>query len=142
MFRKLFHSFHDLFVFLYRRTHGRVGGHVQGLPVLLLRTIGRKTGQERTTPLGYFMDHDNYIVTASNAGRNSNPGWFYNLKPQPHVKVEVQNRELEVEALVPTPATRTALWNRLITLSPAYAKYATKTTREIPLVILRPLKNN
>jgi len=140
MVNNFFHFIHDLSVSLYRRTHGKFGGNVQGLPVLLLKTIGRKTGKERITPLGYFMDHGNYIITASNAGRDTFPGWFHNLRAHPHVKIEVQDRQLEAEAEVAAPEKRNALWSQLVSLSPAYAKYATKTTREIPLVILRPLK--
>jgi F420H(2)-dependent quinone reductase len=143
MFSRFFHFIHDLSVALYRRTHGKFGGRVQGLPVLLLKTIGRKTGKERITPLGYFMDNDNYIITASNAGRDAFPGWFHNLRADPHVKIEIieiQDRQLEAEAEVATPEKRSTLWSQLISLSPAYAKYARKTSREIPLVILRPLK--
>ena len=140
MVNNFFHFIHDLSVSLYRRTHGKFGGRVQGLPVLLLKTTGRKTGRERITPLGYFMENGNYIITASNAGRDPFPGWFHNLRADPHVKIEVQDRQLEAEAEVAAPEKRTALWSQLISLSPAYAKYARKTTREIPLVILRPSK--
>ena len=79
-FFRFFHSIRDIFVSLYRLTHGKVGGHVQGLQVLLLTTVGRQTGQQRTTPLGYFMEDDNYIVTASNAGFDTHPAWFHNLR--------------------------------------------------------------
>src|SRR5690349_18496129 len=85
MFNRFFHFIHDLSISLYRSTHGNVGGRVQGLPVLLLRTSGRKTGKERMTLLGYFMDGENYIITASNAGRDSYPGWFHNLRAHPQV---------------------------------------------------------
>ena len=141
MLRKFFHFVRELSISLYRRTKGKIGGQVRGLPVLLLRTIGRKTGQERITPLGYFMDENNYIITASNAGRDTYPGWFHNLRANPHVTIEIKDQQFEAEAEVSSPEKRSALWSRLISLSPAYGKYANKTTREIPLVILHPLKN-
>jgi len=64
-------------VFFYRFTGGRFGSQVQGLQVLLLTSLGRKTNRKRTTPLGYFMDGDRYIITASNAGFDSHPAWFH-----------------------------------------------------------------
>jgi len=139
--RKFFHFVHDTSVALYRLTHGKFGGRVQGLQVLLLTTIGRKTGEKRTTSLGYFMDDSNYIITASNAGRDTHPAWFHNLRANPHVRIEIKDRQMEAEAEVAPPKKRSSLWSQLISLSPAYANYAKKTRREIPLVILRPLKN-
>jgi F420H(2)-dependent quinone reductase len=141
MIRKFFRFVLDIFVSLYRLTRGKFGGRVQGLSVLLLMTKGRKTGRERTTPLGYFMDDGNYIITASNAGRNMHPGWFHNLLANPHVTIEIKDRQLEAEAEVAASEKRRALWSQLISLSPWYANYAKKTTREIPLVILHPLKS-
>ena len=141
MIRKFFHFVHDISVSLYRSTHGAFGGRVQGLQVLLLTTIGRKTGRERTTPLGYFMDDSNYIITASNPGRDTHPAWFHNLRANPRVTIEIKDRQIEAEAEVAAPEKRSSLWSQLISLSPPYANYAEKTTREIPLVILRPLKN-
>jgi|SRR6266487_2171976 len=140
MIRKIFHFIHDVSVSLYRSSGGKFGGRIQGLQVLLLTTIGRKTGEERTTPLGYFIDNGNYIVTASNAGRATHPAWFHNLKANPHVKLEIKDQHMEAEAEVAAPEKRNSLWTKLISLSPAYAKYATKTSREIPMVILRPLQ--
>ncbi len=137
----MFRLIRDISVFLYRLTGGKVGGRMQGLSVLLLRTTGRKTGQERTTPLGYFTENGNYVITASNAGRAKHPAWFLNLRANPQVTIEVQGRQIEARAEVAAPERRNALWSQLISLSPAYANYARKTAREIPLVILHPLKN-
>lgn len=141
MIKKFFRFALNIFVSLYRLTRGKFGGRVQGLPVMLLRTIGRKTGRERTTPLGYFMEDGNYIITASNAGLDTHPGWFHNLRANPHVTIEIKDQQLEAEAEVAAPEKRRALWSQLISLSPWYANYPKKTTREIPLVILHPLKS-
>ncbi len=140
MFLKFFHSLRNLFVSLYRLTNGRVGGHIAGLQVLLLTTIGRKTGEERTTPLGYFVEDGNYIITASNAGQNTNPAWFHNLLANPRVKIEIQDQLVEAEAEVARQEKRTSLWSKLISLAPGYANYSKKTSRQIPMVILHPLK--
>jgi F420H(2)-dependent quinone reductase len=139
--RKFFQFIIVLMVSLYRLTDGKFGGRIQGLQVLLLTTIGRKSGEERITPLGYFMEDGNYIITASNAGRDTHPAWFHNLRTNPHVRIEIKDRQFEAQAEVAPSEKRRSLWSQLISLSPAYGNYARKTTREIPLVILRPLKN-
>jgi deazaflavin-dependent oxidoreductase (nitroreductase family) len=141
MLNRFFHFMHGLMVSLYRLTDGKFGGRVQGLQVLLLTTIGRRSGEERITLLGYFMEDGNYIITASNAGRDTHPAWFENLRANPHVRLEIKERQGEAEAEVAPSERRRSLWSQLISLSPAYANYARKTTREIPLVILHPLKN-
>jgi deazaflavin-dependent oxidoreductase (nitroreductase family) len=131
----------SIFVALYRLTKGKVMGNVQGREVLLLTTTGRKTGKKRTTPLGFFMEGSNYIITASNAGFDSNPGWFHNLRMNPHVTIEVKDRQIEAEAEIAKPGKRALLWSQLISRAPGYANYTMKTTCEIPLVVLHPLKN-
>ena len=128
-------------VFLYRLTHGKFGGHVQGLPVLLLTTRGRKTGKERTRPIGYFIDNGDYVITASNAGFDTQPAWFHNLRASPHVTIEVKDRQMEAVAEIAAAERRSSLWSRLISLAPGYANYAKRTSREIPLIILHPLNN-
>ena len=139
--KKLFQFILAIFVFIYRLTHGRLGGQVQGLQVLLLTTDGRKTGKKRTTPLGYFIDDGSYIIIASNAGFDTNPAWFYNLCTNPRVMIEVRDQQMEAEAEVAEPKKRNTLWGRLISLAPGYANYTTKTAREIPMVVLHPIRN-
>jgi deazaflavin-dependent oxidoreductase (nitroreductase family) len=139
MFKLIFRTILPLFVWLYQRTNGKLGGRVQGLPVLLLTTIGRKTGKKRITPLGYFEDNDHYVIIASNAGSDNNPGWFYNLKSNPQVMVQVQDKQFTAIAEPADPMLRQQLWTRLVDLSPGYASYEKRTTREIPIVLLRPL---
>ena len=140
--KKLFRSMLAVFVFLYRVTRGRFGGQVQGLHVLLLTTVGRRTGKPRTTPLGYFMDDGSYVITASNAGFDTNPGWFHNLRANPHVMIEVKDQRIEAEAKVAEPKKRSTLWEHLISLAPGYANYPKKTSREIPIVVLHPIRNS
>jgi F420H(2)-dependent quinone reductase len=127
-------------VFLYRATKGRFGGRMTGLDVLLLTTTGRKSGKRRTTPLGYFEDSGGYVIIGigSNAGFKTHPAWFHNLRSNPQVQIEIKDRKLDANAEIMDSDRRRALWARLLAISPQYERYEKKTTREIPLVLLRP----
>jgi len=137
--KALFRSILSIVVFLYQRTGGKVGGAMQGLPVLLLTTTGRKTGKQRTTPLGYFEHDGGYVIIASNAGFDTHPAWFHNLKSNPHVTLQIQEKQLAARAEIADPELRNQLWAKLMELAPGYRAYQTRTTREIPIVLLRPV---
>lgn len=139
MLKALFRSILSIIVFLYQRTGGKVGGTMQGLPVLLLTTTGRKTGQQRTTPLGYFERDGGYVIIASNAGFDTHPAWFHNLKSNPHVTLQIQDKQLTALAEPAAPELRQQLWAKLVKLAPGYQAYEKRTTREIPVVVLRPV---
>lgn len=121
---------------LYRLTGGRVGGKVAGLPVLLLATTGRKTGTQRTVPLGYFEDGDAYVVVGSKGGAPQHPAWYLNLEAHPEVGVQVGSEQRQMRARRASPEEAERLWPRILALAPGYAKYRAKTSREIPLVLL------
>jgi|SRR3990172_2239772 len=137
LFIRVFMGIH---VFLYRLTGGKFAGKVQGLRVLLLTGTGRKTGKLRTTPLGHFEHDGGYVIIGSNTGSDTHPAWFLNLQSNLHATIEVGDKRLEVSAEVVGPDKRNQLWARLIELAPGYADYAKKTSREIPIVLLRPMK--
>ena len=140
MAKSIFRIFMALGTYLYKISNGKIGGRISGLEVLLLTTTGRKTGKKRTTPLGYFKDQQgSYIIIGSNAGFDTHPAWFLNLKRQPHVTIQVKDTQLEVNAEVAEPKTRNQLWAQLIKLAPFYDNYTKKTSREIPVVILHPV---
>ncbi len=139
MLKSLFRSVMALAVFLYRLSGGKIGGRVQGLRVLLLTTTGRKTGKKRTTPLGYFEQDGGYVIIGSNAGFDTHPAWFLNLRSTPRATIQINDRQLEVDAEIAGPKQRGQLWSRLMELAPSYTSYAKRTSREIPLVILRPV---
>ena len=140
MAKSIFRTFMALGTYLYKISNGKIGGRIAGLEVLLLTTTGRKTGKKRTTPLGYFKDQQgSYIIIGSNAGFDTHPAWFLNLKRQPHVTIQVKDRQVEVDAEVAEPKTRNQLWAQLIKLAPFYDNYTKKTSREIPVVILHPV---
>lgn len=138
MLKAFFRLILPLFVWLYQRSNGKIGGKVQGLPVLLLTTTGRKTGKTRITPLGYFEHDGYYVITASNAGFDTHPAWFYNLKNQPRVKLQIQDKQLTAIAESANPTLRQQLWDKLVERAPGYRAYPKRTTREIPIVLLRP----
>jgi deazaflavin-dependent oxidoreductase (nitroreductase family) len=138
MLKSFFRIFMALHIFFYRLTSGKFGGKVQGLPVLLLTTRGRKTGKMRTIPLGYFKEDGGYVITASNAGFDTHPAWYHNLRSNPRATIEINDQRYEVRAEIAADGQRDQLWTRLITLAPGYANYEKRTSRKIPLVILRP----
>src|ERR1700752_4105589 len=140
MAKSFFRIFMALGTYLYKISNGKIGGRLPGLEVLLLTTTGRKTGKKRTAPLGYFKDGQcSYVIIGSNAGFDSHPAWFYNLKSQPHVTIQIKDKQLDVNAEVAGPDKRSQLWGQLIKLAPFYDNYTKKTSREIPIVILHPV---
>jgi F420H(2)-dependent quinone reductase len=129
----------SIYVFLYRLTRGAIGGQMSGLKVLLLTTTGRKTGQLRTIPLGYFKQEGNFVLIASNGGANRNPAWFYNLKSNPQVAIQIGNTQMAMQAEQAGSEKREQLWSELVKMAPAYKQYTQRTKREIPMVILQPV---
>ncbi len=134
LFLRIFTFFH---VRLYRLTRGKLGGRMNGLPVLLLHTVGRKTGKQRVTPLGYFIHEGSYVVTGSNAGMNSHPGWFYNLTANSQASIQVKSDQCSVVTEVVGQDQRDRLWDTLTRIAPAYKNYAQNTVRGIPILLLR-----
>ena len=138
--KSILQLFLKLHIWLYRVSGGKVAGFVSGLPVLLLTSTGAKSGQLRTTPLGYFAHDGGYIIVASNAGFSTHPAWYHNLKATPQAQVEIGAEKIAVTAEVLNDADRAQLWPSLLATAPAYKAYEQKTTRQIPLVLLRPAK--
>jgi deazaflavin-dependent oxidoreductase (nitroreductase family) len=101
-------------------------------------TIGRKSGQERTTPLQYTRDGNDYILIASYGGAPQDPQWFRNLQANPDIKIQVGPTVLEVTARLANPEERARIWLQVTSQFKNFADYQTKTTREIPVVILTP----
>ena len=128
--------------FLYRLSGGKFGGRFgkSKSPVLLLNTIGRKTGRPRTTPLLYLRDGDDVILVASDGGAPKHPVWWLNLQAKPEAKVEIGRDTLKVMARQASAEERSRLWPLLVDMYGGYAEYQKKTTREIPVIILSPQK--
>lgn len=124
---------------LYAGSNG-TEGHIwrDGVPTLLLTTRGKHTGQARRTALIYAKDGDDYVVTASYGGSPTHPDWYLNLEADPEVVLQVGEDKFRAWAARDTPDNRERLWSLVTAVWPDYDQYATKTTREIPLVVLTP----
>ncbi len=126
-------------IFLYRLTGGALGGKMSGQSVLLLDTVGRKTGRKHTIPINYYRDGANYVIVASNWGQNQNPAWYYNLINQPLATIQVRNRRLRVRARTANDQEYDRLWQSVTGQNAFYVRYQKQTWRKIPLVILTEL---
>lgn len=123
----------------YRETNGADGHHwARGTTVLLLTTTGRKSGQERTTPLIYREIDGRYIVIASNGGAKSHPAWYLNLQADPSVVVQVGSEMFPGRARSATDAERPMMWSEMTEAWPDYDDYQKTTERIIPVVVLEP----
>lgn len=125
---------------LYRATGGRVGGRLAGLDVLLLETVGRRSGVRRETALTYLPhpvpDGEAFVVVASVLGEPRHPGWYLNLRADPKVAVVVRAQRIAVVARNAEGEEREQIWDDLIERSPDYARYRARTERRIPIVVL------
>ena len=136
VFVKLFISIHT---FLYKITGGRFGSQMGDFKVLLLTTKGRKSGLERTTPLGFFDHEGGYLIIASNGGMPTHPDWYHNLKSDPKVTLQIKDQVINARAKILNGKTRTPVWNRIVAEAPQYGEYEGKTDRLIPVVWLQPV---
>jgi deazaflavin-dependent oxidoreductase (nitroreductase family) len=130
------HRYNELLIERFRTNQGELTGQFAKLPVLLLKTIGAKTGAPRTTPLVYFQDGDRYLIIASKAGAHSNPAWYHNLLATPMASVELPNESFDVQAGVTEGAERDRLFQKVAEHFPIYADYQCKTARRIPVIVL------
>jgi deazaflavin-dependent oxidoreductase (nitroreductase family) len=120
----------------YLESGGRDGHIWEGVTTLLLTTTGRHSGQPRTTPLIYGRAGERYLVVASRGGAPKHPDWYQNLVAQPVVQVQVLADRFSARARTATAAEKPALWKTMTSIWPPYDEYQTRTSREIPVVIL------
>ena len=124
---------------LYLKSGGRIGHKLGGQPMLLLHTVGRKTGQPRTTPLLYVPDGDRWLLVASNAGDDRAPAWWLNAQAAGEATIQVGTERHRVSVRAAEPSERPGLWKRCCDQYPNYAVYETRTARPIPVVVLERL---
>jgi deazaflavin-dependent oxidoreductase (nitroreductase family) len=110
-----------------------------GLPMLVLSTVGRRTGRSHPTPLAYLRDGRNLIIVAGNRGASRDPWWMHNLRAHPYATVEVDRRSQRVCATIIEGPERRVLWPRLREAMPPIASYEARTSRIIPVVRLAPI---
>jgi deazaflavin-dependent oxidoreductase (nitroreductase family) len=124
-------------VWVYRLSGGRLGGRfIGGAPVMLLTTVGRKTGQPRVAPLLYLRDGEQVVTVASKGGMSKHPLWFRNLETNPNVEVTIDNVTTSMTARRATDEEKRTYWPRLVAMYPDYDVYQRRTDRDIPVVIL------
>jgi len=123
---------------VYRLTGGRVGGKVGKGPVLLLTTTGRKSGQQRTAPVVYLADGENFVVINTNAGNAKVPAWSLNLRANPDAEVEVGRTRTKVRARLAEDEERADLWRRHMEQYSGWDYYESKLDREIGVFVLEP----
>jgi len=106
--------------------------------ILLLTTKGRKSGLDRTTPLGYFDHEGGYLIIASNGGQAKHPDWYFNLKSDPQASIQIKDQTFNAQAQVLNGEPRTPIWERIVAEAPQYGEYENRTDRLIPVVWLTP----
>jgi deazaflavin-dependent oxidoreductase (nitroreductase family) len=121
----------------FRATGGHPGGEWAGTPVILIRHIGAKSGIERVTPLGCSSQGDGrFVIVASSGGSPIHPDWYYNLKANPRITVEVGAQTFTVLADELAGATRAELWPKLVAEYPTLGEHQARTTRQFPVFML------
>jgi deazaflavin-dependent oxidoreductase (nitroreductase family) len=121
----------------FRANGGKVGGYFAGANMLLLHTIGAKSGQPRSNPLVYTTDGERLVIIASKGGADSNPDWYYNLLAHPEVTIELGHEQFQARATAITEEPeRSRLYAKMVAHRPGFADYEQKTGRKIPVIVL------
>ncbi len=120
------------------REHGGrpTSGPMAGKPLIILTSIGAKSGEPRTAIVTYHRDGDRWAIAASKGGDPKDPSWFRNLEAHPEVTIEVDNKTVPVHAVITSGAERDRLWIEHVAHLPEFGEYPKKTDRVIPMVLL------
>jgi len=126
-------------VWLLRISKGKIGNSFLGVPVLLMTTVGRKSGIERTQPLYYLEDGGRVILVASNAGTESDPAWLLNMQAKPNVLVNINGLENRMSGHVATAEEKSELWPKLTAMFPKWQMMEDRSERSFKVAILKPI---
>lgn len=126
-------------IFAIRISRGRLGSRLGTQTILLLHTVGRKSGRQHVTPIAYFQMDGFYFLIASNWGKEHNAAWYYNLLAQPRAIIEVNGKSIPVEARQVEGTEYDRLWKYAIEHHPPYLGYKELTKRHIPIMVLQPM---
>ena len=126
---------------LIRISGGRIGSNLGTQAILLLHTIGRKSGKQYVTPIAYFYHEGYYLIVASNWGKDKQADWFLNLKEHPRTTIEVNGKTIPVEAREAQENEYASLWTFATERHPPYLKYQSMTDRHIPIMIFEPTED-
>lgn len=136
---RFFKFFSRVHVWVYRRTNGHIGSRLRGEDVLLLMTVGRKSGQARITPLAYLRDGADYIIAGGAAGSTKHPDWYWNAVHGIHpVHIQVKNHIMLVMVIDTQNSERDSLEQRFLAHSPQFITYKRQAKRVIPILRLIP----
>jgi len=136
MIRDLFIKwFMSINSFLLRLSRGRIGSRLGTQTILILHTIGRKSGEDRAIPIAYFDYEGKYLIVASNWGKDNNADWYLNLKKQPRATLEVNGKRIQVQAREAQGEEYARLWKFATERHPPYLEYQKMTTRHIPIMV-------
>ena len=137
--RSIFKLLMGFQVWMYRLTNGKFGGRLGKFKVLILTTKGRKSGKTLSNPVGYFERDGGYLIVASKGGAPTNPAWYHNIKGNPNdVKIQVDDKHMKVKPEIILGEPRKPLYAWIASIAPNFGDYEKRTTREIPLVFLKP----
>ena len=123
----------------YEATGGADANTLRGVPIIVLTSVGAKSGKLRKTPLMRVEHEGEYAVVASMGGVPQNPTWYHNLKKNPHVELQDGPVKKDYMAHEATGEERAAWWKRAVAVWPDYAEYQERTTRQIPVFVLTPM---
>ncbi|MGH7933732.1 MAG: nitroreductase family deazaflavin-dependent oxidoreductase [Candidatus Binataceae bacterium] len=124
----------------FRASHGKVGGQMANVPLLLLTVTGAKSGRSLTIPLAYTRDGNRIVVIASKAGAPKHPAWYHNLVANPVVMVELGDERFQAKTVPASGDERQRLFDQQAAQLPIFADYQKKTTRQIPVMVLERIK--
>jgi deazaflavin-dependent oxidoreductase (nitroreductase family) len=122
----------------YRETGGEEGYLWNGVPTLLLTTVGRRSGEKRTSALIFGRDGGDYLVVASQGGAPTHPNWYFNITANSEAEIQVKSDEVPVLGRVASAEEKPRLWKIVADVWPNYNVYQTRTDRAIPIVVLSP----
>jgi deazaflavin-dependent oxidoreductase (nitroreductase family) len=122
-----------------RISRGRIGGKLGTQTILILSTVGRVSGQERSIPIAYFDHEERYLIVASNWGKEKNADWYLNLKKDPHARLEINGKFLLVVAREALGEEYDRLWKFATERHPPYLKYQKMTMRHIPIMVFEKI---
>jgi deazaflavin-dependent oxidoreductase (nitroreductase family) len=122
----------------FHATGGKPGGMFETMPLVLLHHTGAKSGTRYTNPLAYMRDGDRYVIFGSKGGAPVHPAWYFNLKAHPEATIEVGTDTLDVVASEAGGEERERLYGTMAERVEAFAEYAAKTERTIPVMVLTP----
>jgi deazaflavin-dependent oxidoreductase (nitroreductase family) len=124
--------------FLIRISKGRVGSKLGKQTVLILHTVGRKSGLARSIPIAYFFHEGKYLIVESNWGKDNHADWYFNLRSNPQSSIEVNGRTIKVNATFAEGDEYVRLWDYVTKKHPPYLDYQKMTKRKIPIAVFEP----